>query len=152
MLKRKFKAEPEDQCALCGVCVKTCRDRIGAAALGFGTTGTNSNKVVEHVTLSRDACIGCGACAQVCPVGAIAVKDKGRERRILLYGKEVSRLPLVACESCGTPFATERFIDFVLLSLAGELGAQVNSLCPECARHGYVEALAAGLPAASPWQ
>lgn len=145
--RKRFSIERADHCILCGLCVRVCRDSIGAGALSFTTEGRNSRRMVEAVTLSERACIGCGACAAVCPVGAVKVKDTAAKRKILLYGEAASRLDLVPCSSCGAHYATQRFIDSVLDRVGGAAARHaVPLLCPECSRRYYAEALTGQFP------
>ncbi len=50
-----------------------------AAALCFVGRATE-RRVSTPFDVHSDACIGCGACAEVCPTGAIKIEDRGNER------------------------------------------------------------------------
>ncbi|NIA13966.1 MAG: 4Fe-4S dicluster domain-containing protein [Nitrospiraceae bacterium] len=63
-------AGDRDKCILCGLCVRVCQDIIGPAATAFAGRGIE-RKVTTPYKLLSDVCIGCGACALVCPTGAI---------------------------------------------------------------------------------
>ena len=65
-----FKREKEERCIMCGLCVRVCSEIIGAAATCFAGRGADREVTTPYKLLS-DVCIGCGACAFVCPAGAI---------------------------------------------------------------------------------
>ncbi|MBF0506554.1 MAG: (2Fe-2S)-binding protein [Nitrospirae bacterium] len=144
--RSSFGTEKTDKCILCGLCVRVCRDSIGADALRFETTGENRWRVAEKIRLLKERCIGCGACAAVCPVAAIRFEDTGPARNILVYGDVANTLDLVACSMCGTPYATQASIDSVMARIDCELRKGIKKLCPECSRIIYAGALAGGFP------
>ncbi|MGO9614429.1 MAG: 2Fe-2S iron-sulfur cluster-binding protein [Dissulfurispiraceae bacterium] len=140
--KTRYQTNKVDKCILCGLCVRVCREKIGASALNFKASDENDNVVADAVSLSSDACIGCGSCANICPIGVIHVADGGDERVISLYGEQVNTLRLVRCESCGKPYTTQKFLDFVLSRL--EKGVSSKSklrICENCAGEYYSVAL-----------
>jgi predicted molibdopterin-dependent oxidoreductase YjgC len=148
-LQRGGNRSKTDPCILCGLCVRVCRDTIRANALDFSVSGTNQHKVAEAVVLMKERCIGCGTCAAICPVGAIRLDDRGALRRIILYGKTASRLPLVRCDLCQRPFTTEQCILSVLSRLSrvdDTLKAGIGHVCPDCGRSRFATALTGQFP------
>jgi heterodisulfide reductase subunit A len=74
--------ESPDACILCGNCVNICRDVVGASVLGFAYRGIQREVVIPYSD-HTEQCIGCGACAYVCPTGHIKVKSLEYERGAL---------------------------------------------------------------------
>jgi len=120
--------DPDQDCILCGMCVRTCRDIIGQSAISFINRGVKREVQTPYQTHSDD-CIGCGACAFVCPTGAIKIEDVEKMRRIVYCNTE---LELVACKDCGARFATKK--ELAKLKLKIELPKEIFALCPNCRR------------------
>jgi bidirectional [NiFe] hydrogenase diaphorase subunit len=76
-----FKAEnPENNCILCGLCVRTCNEIVGADAIGFSNRGTQK-KIGTPFEIDSEQCLACGACEYICPTGAIKM-EMDRIRKI----------------------------------------------------------------------
>jgi len=67
----------DDNCVLCGLCVRICQDVMGIGAIGFVNRGSKREVSTPFKDMS-DVCASCGACAFVCPTGAITL-DKIRD-------------------------------------------------------------------------
>jgi heterodisulfide reductase subunit A len=75
--KTSFKLENKT-CILCGLCVRVCKEVIGASAISLIGRGVDV-KIDTPFHLSSEVCTGCGACAAICPTGMIQLqytKDK----------------------------------------------------------------------------
>jgi bidirectional [NiFe] hydrogenase diaphorase subunit len=118
----RLQAEPAD-CLLCLRCVRAC------AAQGNGAIATCLRGREKRVSPPFDEppadCVGCGACAEVCPLGAIKVEEGEGKRRI--WGREFT---LVHCQSCGEPFATREQFDYLRKQPPDLLVEE--ELCPRC--------------------
>lgn len=69
---------PEEQCMLCGLCVRVCNEVVGIQAISFGSRGTGKEIATPYKEPST-ACIACGSCVTVCPTGAMRARlDKIR--------------------------------------------------------------------------
>jgi bidirectional [NiFe] hydrogenase diaphorase subunit len=138
-----FVSAHTDACVLCGICIKACREKLGVSALRFTALAAHERKVAESVVLDSSACIGCGACANLCPIGAIRLEDKGSKREMSIYGEVVNSLDLIPCVCCGRPFATGRLVEFLEARLEGKVPEMQRVRCPECARINYAPAFIA---------
>ena len=62
-----------DRCVVCGRCVRSCDEQIGAVALAFVQRGIET--VIDAPfgkSLLDTPCTSCGTCVEVCPVGALS--------------------------------------------------------------------------------
>ena len=68
----RFKKEGDD-CILCGLCVRIC-EKMGNSAITLTGRGVEM-KVDTPFHTRTEVCMGCGACASVCPTGHIKLED-----------------------------------------------------------------------------
>ena len=129
----RFPKRDED-CLLCGLCVRVCQEVMGVSAIGFINRGTE-RQVTTPYQIHSDVCIGCGGCAFICPIGAIKIEDKDDKRLIENWKTE---LRLNKCETCGSPFAPE--IELKLLEEKVKNPApEWLQVCPDCRRKNVSE-------------
>ncbi|HDQ06781.1 MAG TPA: 2Fe-2S iron-sulfur cluster binding domain-containing protein [Candidatus Bathyarchaeota archaeon] len=65
--------DPEEDCILCGLCVRVCEELIGVSAINFANRSVEREVTAPYHTISDD-CVGCGACAIVCPTDSKKVR------------------------------------------------------------------------------
>ena len=70
--RTRFK-KSEDDCIMCGLCVRVCSEVVGADAIGFASRGI-TRRVDTPFGIDHRSCIACGACTAVCPTGAIQME------------------------------------------------------------------------------
>jgi len=65
--------DPDQECMLCGLCVRVCAEVVGVQAIAFGSRGT-SKQIATPYMVPNTACISCGSCLTVCPTGAMQTR------------------------------------------------------------------------------
>lgn len=125
------KRVDDDQCILCGLCSRVCEDVIGASAIGAYSRGA-TKKIGPAFDQATPSCIGCGACAHVCPTNCIKVIDEGFTRSIPRWHVQFELMP---CRVCGQPVSTKEHIEFVRKRVG--VGPEVLQTCSECLRQYY---------------
>jgi coenzyme F420-reducing hydrogenase beta subunit/ferredoxin len=68
-----WESDPEEDCILCGLCVRVCKELVGVSAINFAQRGVEREVTAPYHKFSDD-CIGCGACALVCPTGSKKIR------------------------------------------------------------------------------
>lgn len=63
--------QEKGNCILCGLCHRVCEELVGVSAINAQSRGVDRNVDTPYGELSEE-CIGCGACAMVCPTGSIS--------------------------------------------------------------------------------
>lgn len=56
-----------DDCILCGLCVRMCEEQMDARAIGFVNRGKD-RKITTPFDIKTEVCRTCGACMYICPV------------------------------------------------------------------------------------
>jgi len=72
--RSRYPLIKNDNCILCGLCVRACREIVGADAIGFIGRGAE-RRVGPPIERQSERCIGCGTCVYICPTAAISLKD-----------------------------------------------------------------------------
>ncbi len=65
---------PQDDCILCGLCVRACDELVGAHAISLAQRGLRK-EYAPPFNITSAACIGCATCVLICPTGAIKLSD-----------------------------------------------------------------------------
>jgi predicted molibdopterin-dependent oxidoreductase YjgC len=136
----RFPAENKD-CIMCGLCARVC-ERVGGNVLALCGRGV---EIMVDTSFGRPSptCLGCAACAQICPVHKIRIEDVEGERRVIVRGKEASRVPLRKCTSCGAHFGPVIDLSQVMERAGETLVPAFNaSVCPACSRRNLAKRLA----------
>jgi NADH dehydrogenase/NADH:ubiquinone oxidoreductase subunit G len=76
--KPKFVLGDQD-CILCGLCVRACQEIIGKSAISLVNRGIYREVAAPFYAYEvGEECVGCGDCAFVCPTGAIEMGTDGK--------------------------------------------------------------------------
>jgi NADH dehydrogenase/NADH:ubiquinone oxidoreductase subunit G len=120
----------EEKCVLCGLCVRICNEAIGAGVINFISRGPET-KVNSPYLEPSDKCIGCTACADVCPTGVITITDRDGRRMVETWSQ--TEVPLKKCSACGDYLGPEPMTEFVYRSVP-DLTEELKDLCSKCRR------------------
>ena len=123
-----FKSEylEDNDCIVCGLCVRTCEQVVGVSAISLVNRGITKEPAPPFLEPAT-ACIGCGSCYYICPTGAIKMEDKDGIRRIYNWKVEFR---LKKCKICGNYWAPERQLDYIREKW--ELPDDFFDICPTC--------------------
>ena len=114
--KPRFKKLKDEDCILCGLCTRICQERMGVSAISFVGRGIY-REIDTPFAKPSEACFTCGACASVCPTGAIKLEDISRNKPIpipsefdkglrsrspiyTLYPQGVPNIPVIDRDNC----------------------------------------------------
>jgi NADPH-dependent glutamate synthase beta subunit-like oxidoreductase/ferredoxin/NAD-dependent dihydropyrimidine dehydrogenase PreA subunit len=97
-----------NKCILCGRCVRACHELRGVGVLFYKKRGKETYiGTIDDKPLAESGCRFCGACAEVCPTGAIMDKEefaKGKSRKAAL----------VPCRyTCPAEIDVPRYVRFI---------------------------------------
>ena len=115
-----------DDCILCGLCVRVCDEVIQASAIGFKSRG-HDRSVSTTFDVSSEACIGCAACAHVCPTNYIKYEQTADTRTIWKQTFE-----MLKCKTCGKAIVTKKEAEY--LTKLKEVPIEYYEICDECHR------------------
>lgn len=121
-----------NDCILCGLCVRAC-ETVGTNAISTVNRGI-SKKVSTPYDEPSLNCIGCGACAEVCPTSFIKIKECNGIRTI--WDKDFQ---LLSCEKCGSHFISREQLDYIK---SKNVSISDNDLlCDKCKKSELAEKL-----------
>jgi bidirectional [NiFe] hydrogenase diaphorase subunit len=95
------------KCILCRSCVRVCEEIVGVSAIGLSCRGADKT-VGPPYNAESAACIGCGACAFVCPTGHIEMETTEDKR--IIWGRTFK---MKTCDVCGRYFAPEDQLKYI---------------------------------------
>ncbi len=119
----------ERECILCDLCVRSCREIVGAEAITFIAQGKDRSVDEATVEHSLEKCIGCNSCVYVCPTEAITAEDIGDTRTISTPSGELE-FKLKQCKVCGKYWAPEKQLEYIIEKW--KLEPEIFETCPDC--------------------
>ena len=130
-----FASDPNEHCILCNRCVNAC-NKLGTSAIATVNRGT-TKKVATPFEEASLSCIGCKACATICPTGAIKVFEEDGKR--VIWNTEFTLIP---CSICGENFATKEQLAYLNKKLNAPLVSyNGNHICDKCRTKNQVRQL-----------
>ncbi|MDJ0782330.1 MAG: 2Fe-2S iron-sulfur cluster-binding protein [Desulfosarcinaceae bacterium] len=119
-----------DGCIRCRLCIRVCKEIVGVNALKM-----EKRPQGNYVVPVENRCIGCGTCVNLCPTGAIRLRDDENVRTIQIREAIVGKFPLERCEGCGKYFLTPQFHHFIEARTAPHPHVkEAHTYCPACAK------------------
>jgi bidirectional [NiFe] hydrogenase diaphorase subunit len=116
----------DNDCMVCGLCVRTCEQVVGVSAISLVNRGITKEPASPFLEPARD-CIGCGSCYYVCPTGAIKMEDRNGTR--IIYNWKVE-FKLKKCKVCGNYWAPEKQLEYIRKKW--NLPDDFFDICPTC--------------------
>ena len=80
-----------EDCFLCGLCVRMCQERMGITAINFYNRGSK-RKVNPPFDAQSDICQVCGTCAFICPTERIKLDEISRNDAVPILDEYNERL------------------------------------------------------------
>lgn len=123
-----FKTEyiENNDCIVCGLCVRACEQIVGVSAISLINRGITKEPASPFLE-SADDCIGCGSCFYICPTDAIKMEDKNGIRYLENWNVEFK---LKKCKTCGNYWAPEKQLDYI--KEKWNLEENIFDVCPSC--------------------
>ena len=118
--------EDKGKCILCRQCVEVCEQVVGVSAIGFSNRGADKSVGTPFMEPSG-VCIGCGACAYVCPTGHITMEESENRDQRTIWNKTFKMTP---CKVCGKYFAPQEQLEYIGRTTGVSL--DVLSVCVDC--------------------
>lgn len=110
-----------DKCILCGLCMKACA-AMGTGAIAEILRGTEKRVATPYDEPSLE-CIGCAACAHICPTCNIECVDTADTRTIWHR-----TFDFVKCRECGAVLGTRELMQ----RAAARTDLPIQILCDDC--------------------
>ncbi|MDD4801970.1 MAG: 2Fe-2S iron-sulfur cluster-binding protein [Syntrophomonas sp.] len=122
-VENQLEINENERCILCRLCVRACEE-IGSSAISAILRGTEK-RISTPFDEASTVCIGCAACANICPTGAIELSQTPAGRTI--WNRTFA---VVTCQRCGQAFATREQLDYIAQH-TGIKGSE-SKLCDDC--------------------
>lgn len=133
---------PVKNCILCGLCMRVCRDLVGADVISLAYRGV-TRRVMTPYGEESSACISCGACSFVCPTGAIEMSDIIPYRYMKTWG---TKRELKQCLKCKKYFSPVILNEKIKEKVKNILDDAILDNCPDCRRKKSAEGSVYKLP------
>lgn len=123
-----------NRCVLCGRCVRACNDLRGAGVLKYNKKNMETYiGTIQDKLLKDSDCRFCGACAEVCPTGAI------RDKESLVNVNKNRTSSLVPCRAaCPAGTDVPRYVRLVKEGKYSEAAAVIREKAPFPKILGYI--------------
>ncbi len=126
ILKSSYESRIDgDNCIMCYACTRIC-EVLGKNAISAVLRGPDK-KIAPPFDQPPPDCIGCLACANICPTDVIEWHDTRNNRTI--WNKEID---LIVCRQCGKTIITRDFADYLIEKR--DMPAEYFEICDDCKR------------------